>query len=79
MPGKGKKPITRDKIAEYAKELRAIAAKLGEIVRQMEETETSVLNAMGQPTANLGLGYFDGLIQSCERELRVINSNRKER
>jgi hypothetical protein len=78
MPGKGKKPMGVDELESYVKDLRSVAAKLNEIVRQMRDIKVKEIDVMGQKTADLGLTYFGTLIHSCERELRALNLAKKK-
>lgn len=75
--GKTKRPITPEGVERYVTELRGYAAKLAEISRQMREHRIGELEVLSQPTADIGLRYFNSLVQSCEREIKDAKDARR--
>ena len=76
--GKVKRPIAPDGVDHYVLELRSYAAKLAEIARQMREHKIPTIEVLSQPTADLGLRYFNSLVQSCEREIKEARTAAKK-
>lgn len=77
-PGKRKLSINADKVDQYATDLRTWAARLAGVAKQMREEETGAIAVLGQSTADIGLGYFETLVISCERELRAKKKELRE-
>lgn len=72
MAGTGKQPISRDILAERAREMHLQAEALDSIVDHMKKRKIASVDAMNGSLAIRGLKWTGGLIRSCKKGLDML-------
>ncbi len=69
MAGKGKKPITIERVEQIAATLKRKAVSLQTVAGEMKAAHLKELRVMGEPMVRGSVKSITRFIQSCEREI----------